>query len=163
VGAGLYAGLRRSEVIGLAVDAIDLQKRRIHVRRTYHVESRTLNEVRGKSEAARRTLPMVGPLHTILNERSGPRDPRRSTVHLVRRSTRCAAAIGRPSQSRDRPVAGRPRRVRQRSAAPGRRRIVARIGAGETNGIACRRLNRFARNVAGTIEDVRATRRPTAC
>jgi DNA invertase Pin-like site-specific DNA recombinase len=36
---------------------------------------------------------------------------------------------------------------------PGLRRIMARIAAGETDGIACWRLNRFARNVAGaTLE-----------
>jgi integrase len=72
-GLAFYAGLRRSEAIG----SIDLAKRRIRVRRTYHVESHTLNEIRGKSDAAWRTLPMVGPLHTILKEhlfRSGRRE-----------------------------------------------------------------------------------------
>ena len=37
---------------------------------------------------------------------------------------------------------------------PGLRRAMARIQTGETNGIACWRLNRFARNVAAAIEDV---------
>lgn len=38
---------------------------------------------------------------------------------------------------------------------PGLRACLARIEGGETDGIACWRLNRFARNVAGAIEDVR--------
>lgn len=37
---------------------------------------------------------------------------------------------------------------------PGLRRIMERIEAGETGGVACWRLNRFARNVAGAIGDV---------
>jgi len=37
---------------------------------------------------------------------------------------------------------------------PGLRRIMERIRAGETDGIACWRLNRFARNVAGAVADV---------
>jgi DNA invertase Pin-like site-specific DNA recombinase len=37
---------------------------------------------------------------------------------------------------------------------PGLRRIMDRIEAGETDGIACWRLNRFARNVAGAVQDV---------
>jgi DNA invertase Pin-like site-specific DNA recombinase len=37
---------------------------------------------------------------------------------------------------------------------PGIREAIARIEAGETEGIACWRLNRFARNVAGAIGDV---------
>jgi len=39
---------------------------------------------------------------------------------------------------------------------PGLRACMARIEAGETDGIACWRLNRFARNVAGAIGDVQA-------
>ena len=37
---------------------------------------------------------------------------------------------------------------------PGLRAAIRRIESGETEGIACWRLNRFARNVAGAIEDV---------
>ena len=37
---------------------------------------------------------------------------------------------------------------------PGLREAIRRIESGETEGIACWRLNRFARNVAGAIEDV---------
>jgi site-specific DNA recombinase len=38
---------------------------------------------------------------------------------------------------------------------PGLREAMARVQSGETEGIACWRLNRFARNVAGAIEDVK--------
>ncbi|HYM45478.1 MAG TPA: recombinase family protein [Solirubrobacteraceae bacterium] len=38
---------------------------------------------------------------------------------------------------------------------PGLREAIQRIESGETEGIACWRLNRFARNVAGAIEDVK--------
>jgi site-specific DNA recombinase len=38
---------------------------------------------------------------------------------------------------------------------PGLRTAIERIESGETEGIACWRLNRFARNVAGAIEDVK--------
>lgn len=38
---------------------------------------------------------------------------------------------------------------------PGLREAIRRIEANETQGIACWRLNRFARNVAGAIEDVK--------
>ncbi len=38
---------------------------------------------------------------------------------------------------------------------PGLRLAIERIQGGETEGIACWRLNRFARNVAGAIEDVK--------
>ncbi len=38
---------------------------------------------------------------------------------------------------------------------PGLRRIMDRIESGETDGIACWRLNRFARNVAGAVGDVK--------
>lgn len=38
---------------------------------------------------------------------------------------------------------------------PGLREAMARVEAGETDGIACWRLNRFARNVMGAIEDVK--------
>lgn len=37
---------------------------------------------------------------------------------------------------------------------PGLREAIQRIESSETEGIACWRLNRFARNVAGAIEDV---------
>jgi DNA invertase Pin-like site-specific DNA recombinase/ribosomal protein L34E len=37
---------------------------------------------------------------------------------------------------------------------PGLRRIIDRIEAGETDGIACWRLNRFARNVGAAVQDV---------
>jgi DNA invertase Pin-like site-specific DNA recombinase len=37
---------------------------------------------------------------------------------------------------------------------PGLRAAIERIEGGETEGIACWRLNRFARNVAGAIDDV---------
>lgn len=37
---------------------------------------------------------------------------------------------------------------------PGLRAAIERIESGETEGIACWRLNRFARNVAGAIDDV---------
>jgi DNA invertase Pin-like site-specific DNA recombinase len=40
-------------------------------------------------------------------------------------------------------------------ARPGLRAAMARVEAGETDGIACWRLNRFARNVAGAIGDVK--------
>ncbi|HEY5343505.1 MAG TPA: recombinase family protein, partial [Solirubrobacteraceae bacterium] len=39
-------------------------------------------------------------------------------------------------------------------ARPGLQRILERIDRGETDGIVCWRLNRFARNVAGAIGDV---------
>lgn len=38
---------------------------------------------------------------------------------------------------------------------PGLRAAIERIESGDTEGIACWRLNRFARNVAGAIEDVK--------
>lgn len=38
---------------------------------------------------------------------------------------------------------------------PGLRSAMARVQAGETEGIACWRLNRFARNVAEALEDVK--------
>jgi DNA invertase Pin-like site-specific DNA recombinase len=38
---------------------------------------------------------------------------------------------------------------------PGLREAMRRVEAGETEGIACWRLNRFARNVAGALEDVK--------
>lgn len=38
---------------------------------------------------------------------------------------------------------------------PGLRAAIARVEAGQTDGVACWRLNRFARNVAAAIEDVR--------
>jgi site-specific DNA recombinase len=37
---------------------------------------------------------------------------------------------------------------------PGLREAIARVEAGETDGIACAKLNRFARNVSAAIEDV---------
>jgi site-specific DNA recombinase len=40
-------------------------------------------------------------------------------------------------------------------ARPGLREAMARVEAGDTEGIACWRLNRFARNVAGAIDDVK--------
>jgi DNA invertase Pin-like site-specific DNA recombinase len=38
---------------------------------------------------------------------------------------------------------------------PGLREAIARVEAGETEGIACAKLNRFARNVSAAIDDVR--------
>lgn len=54
-----YGGLRRSEVLGLRWEDLDTDSRRLHVRKTYHLETGTLRDI-GKSKAALRTVPMPG-------------------------------------------------------------------------------------------------------
>ena len=46
---------------------------------------------------------------------------------------------------------------------PGLRRIMDRIEAGQSDGIACWKLNRFARNVAGAVADVEAIQAAGGC
>jgi integrase len=70
---GFFAGLRRSETLGLRWDAVDLERRRLKVERTYHAETGKLREVT-KTRAGARTVPMPLPLVAELEalERRGP-------------------------------------------------------------------------------------------
>lgn len=71
-----YGGLRRSEVLGLEWTGLDRNQRVIRVRKTYHIETKTVRPI-GKTKAARRTVPMPSLLATELARhelRCGSRD-----------------------------------------------------------------------------------------
>jgi len=59
-----YAGLRRGELLGLTINALDFERRLVRVIQNWDPESQEL--VNPKSKAGKRAIPMVEPLEHIL-------------------------------------------------------------------------------------------------
>ena len=71
-----YYGLRRSELIGLRWDAVDFEKKTLTVKHTVHQTNidgkwQIVAQDRTKTKSSFRTLPLVGPIETLLlNEKA---------------------------------------------------------------------------------------------
>lgn len=70
-----YTGLRFGELVGLRVEDVDLQARRIRVRRSITQVGAKLVEGNPKSAAGRRSIPIPERLLLILRERVSGRSP----------------------------------------------------------------------------------------
>ena len=75
-----YAGLRRGELQALRCEDIDLARNLIHVKKGWDQEE---GEIEPKSEAAKRTIPLLAILRDFLDESSSGREEAGPIAYLV--------------------------------------------------------------------------------